>query len=86
MQPLHPGLMFRALPKVGPLRPFAFHVPTSEAERLFRYFFAQTTFKYCELLGEQTATGVPPPLPNTDFDTGKLTAPGEYAKIDEFYT
>ena len=78
--------LFRALPKVGPLRPFAFHVPTPEAEKLFRYSFAQTRLRYCELLGEQTAAGIPPPLPNTDFDTGKLTAPGEYEKTDETYT
>ena len=78
--------MFRALPKVGPLRPFAFHVPTPEAERLFRYSFTQARVKYCELLGDQTATGAPPPLPDTDFDTGKPTAPGEYEKTDETYT
>ncbi len=78
--------LFRVLPKVGPLRPFAFHVPTPAAEKLFRYSFKQTREKYCELLGDQTTTGTPPPLPNTDFDTGKPTAVGEYTKTDETYT
>lgn len=78
--------LFRLLPKVGPLRPFAFHVPTPEAERLFRESFGQVRRRYCGLLAEQTATGAPPPLADTDFDTGRPTAPGEYELTDEAYT
>ncbi|MBC7447193.1 MAG: zinc dependent phospholipase C family protein, partial [Hymenobacteraceae bacterium] len=78
--------IFRVLPKIGPLQPFAFHVPTPEATKLFQASFAQTRVRYCALLGEQTTGGSPPPLPNTNFDTGRPTAPGEYAHTDETYT
>ncbi len=78
--------IFRVLPKIGPLRPFAFHVPTPEAEKFFRQSFAQTRTSYCELLADQTRTGTPPPLPNTSFDTGKATVAGKYALADETYT
>jgi Zinc dependent phospholipase C len=77
--------VFRVLPKIGPLRPFAFKVPTPEAQQLFRASFAQTRARYCALLAEQTATGTPPALRNTDFDTGKPTAAGEYTLTDKTY-
>ncbi len=77
--------IFRVLPKLGPLQPFAFKVPTPEAEKLFRASFSQTRARYCDLLTEQTRPAAPP-LPNTGFDTGKPTAPGEYALTDETYT
>lgn len=76
--------IFKVLPKIGPLRPFAFRVPTPEAAALFRASFAQTRARYCELLTEQSRA-TPPALANTDFDTGKPTAPGEYKLTDETY-
>jgi Zinc dependent phospholipase C len=77
--------IFRVLPKVGPLRPFAFHVPTPEAEKLFRASFAQVRREYCSLIEQQTAEKAPDLL-DTDFDTGKPTVPGEYGLTDETYT
>ncbi|OON68743.1 zinc dependent phospholipase C family protein [Hymenobacter sp. CRA2] len=77
----------KVLPKIGPLRPFAFKVPTPEAQQLFRQSFADVIVKYCDLLGsvQQAAAGTPPALPNFDFDTGKPTKVGEYALADETY-
>lgn len=76
--------VFRVLPKIGPLRPFAFRVPTPEAQKLFLASFRQTRTRYCELLGRQSGEHAPP-LPDTDFDTGKPTAPGEYKLTDATY-
>lgn len=76
--------VFRVLPKIGPLRPFAFKVPTPEAQKLFLTSFRQTRVRYCELLARQSGEHAPP-LPDTVFDTGRPTAPGEYRLTDATY-
>ncbi|SET72982.1 zinc dependent phospholipase C family protein [Hymenobacter actinosclerus] len=90
----HPGFgarvlsyFIRVLPKIGPLKPFAFTVPTPEGEELFKNSFRQALKDYCGLLGKQPhdSLAAVPPLPNRDFDTGKATAPGEYALTDKTY-
>ncbi|WP_019947941.1 zinc dependent phospholipase C family protein [Hymenobacter aerophilus] len=90
----HPGFgarvlsyFIRVLPKIGPLKPFAFKVPTPKGEELFKASFRQALKDYCGLLKQQPRDSVAavPPLPNRDFDTGKPTAPGEYALTDETY-
>lgn len=77
----------RVLPKIGPLRPFAFHLPTPEAQQIFRGSFRQVMSRYCVALAQEptdtTRTG--PTLANTDFDTGHNTKAGEYALADETY-
>jgi len=85
-----PGLMarflaflYRLLPKVGPLRPLEFKAPTKEAEALFLESFTGTRERYkaaLDALGRGRLD-----LPNTDFDTGKPTAHGEYSLADETY-
>ncbi|ALD21494.1 zinc dependent phospholipase C family protein [Hymenobacter sp. DG25A] len=77
--------LVRVLPKVGPLKPFAFKLPTPEAQKLFRSSFHQVIGTYCGLLNKQgylTAAA----LPNTDFDTGHITRTGEYPLADETYS
>lgn len=90
----HPGTgarvlsyFVRVLPKIGPLRPFAFELPTSEAQKLFRASFQDVQQKYCGLLEQEPldTAAVAPRLPNADFDTGKPTKLGEYALTDETY-
>lgn len=90
----HPGFgarmlsyFVRVMPKIGPLKPFAFTVPTPAAEQLFRASFRQALKDYCGLLRQQphdTLAAVPP-LPNRDFDTGKATHADEYALTDKTY-
>lgn len=78
----------RVLPKIGPLRPFAFKLPTPEAQELFKASFKNVMSGYCRFVeGEPSDTTKPgtQPLPNTDFDTGKPTKVGEYELTDETY-
>lgn len=86
----HPGpgatvlaFIVRILPKVGPLKVLAFKPPTPEAEKLFETSFIRTQDEYTNLLKLQKSAQLQ--LPNRDFDTGKLTAPGEYPLADETF-
>jgi hypothetical protein len=77
------ALLYRLLPKVGPLRPLEFKAPTKEAEALFLESFKSTRERYgaaLDALGRGRLD-----LPNTDFDTGKPTTRGEYKMADDTY-
>jgi len=73
------------LPKVGPLKPFAFRPPTPEALKFFRASFATVLKTYCGLLSQQGPQPPAPALANQDFDTGSNTHFGEYALADKTY-
>ena len=77
----------RILPKIGPLKPFAFKVPTPEAGKLFRASFRKTMAAYCADIARQPADSAAAPLKlaNADFDTGHPTKAGEYKLADETY-
>jgi hypothetical protein len=75
--------IYRLLPKVGPLRPLEFKAPTREAEALFLESFTGARERYGSALDTLARGGLD--LPNTDFDTGKPTAHGEYALADDTY-
>ena len=77
----------RVLPKIGPLQPFAFKLPTPEAQQLFRSSFRQVMASYCADVARQPAdtTAAPLALVNVDFDTGHPTRAGEYPLADETY-
>jgi hypothetical protein len=77
----------RVLPKIGPLKPFAFKLPTPEAQTLFRASFRTVMTNYCAQVARQPADSAAAPLTlvNTDFDTGHTTKAGEYALADETY-
>ena len=77
------NLLYRLLPKIGPLRPLKFKAPTPEAEALFLASFKDTRQRYQATLrdlGERRLN-----LANTNFDTGKPSAHGDYALADETY-
>jgi hypothetical protein len=85
-----PGLLARflaflakLLPKIGPLRGLQFKAPTAEAEKLFLESFKGTRDRYAAALDALARGRLD--LPNTDFDTGKPSAHGEYALADETY-
>jgi hypothetical protein len=77
------AFLYRLLPKIGPLRPLEFKAPTREAEALFLESFTHTRERFraaLEALGRGRLD-----LPNTDFDTGRPSALGEYSLADETY-
>jgi len=77
------AFLYKLLPKVGPLRPLQFKAPTKEAEALFLESFKGTRERFREALDALGRGRLD--LPNTDFDTGKPSAHGEYTLADETY-
>ena len=77
----------RVLPKIGPLKPFAFKLPTPEAQTFFKASFRTVMAAYCADVARQPAdtAAAPLTLANTDFDTGHPTRAGEYPLADETY-
>jgi len=76
-------VLYRLLPKIGPLRPLKFKAPTPEAEALFLASFKDTRQRYQTALravGERRLN-----LANTNFDIGKPSAHGGYGLADETY-
>ncbi|HWF86843.1 MAG TPA: zinc dependent phospholipase C family protein [Vicinamibacterales bacterium] len=78
------AIVYRLLPKIGPLRPLSFKAPTPEAERLFTESLKSTRARYAQALAEVTPRGAFA-LPNTDFDTGQPSGYGEYSLADDTY-
>jgi hypothetical protein len=66
------------------LQPFAFKLPTPEAQEVFKKSVRVVMHEYCSM-AQQEQSGKAHPLPNADFDTGKPTLAGEYALADETY-
>jgi len=77
------AFLYRLVPKIGPLKPLSFKTPTPEAERLFAESFKDTRARFGSSLDEVGRGRLD--LPNTDFDTGKPSAHGEYALADDTY-
>jgi hypothetical protein len=80
-KPLSPAddflaFLFRIIPKIGPLKVLELKTPTPETERLFEAGFNAALDRYRQYLA-QIAAG-DPDLPNKNFDTGSVSAPGEY--------
>jgi Zinc dependent phospholipase C len=74
------SFVYRLLPKIGPLRPLSFKVPTPEAERLFLDSVDRARARFRTALQELRAGHLT--LANVDLDTGKPSAPGEYELAD----
>ncbi len=74
------GWLYAIIPKIGPLRPFSFTVPTPEAEKLFLDSLTRTRARYRAELDAVRAGRLH--LANIDLDTGKPSAPGEYPLAD----
>lgn len=79
------AFIIQILPKIGPLRSLRFKDPGPEGEKLFiksfdtcvaHYGIALNILKYKDHID----------LPDIDFDTGKITAPGEYGLADQTYS
>jgi len=75
------AFLIRILPKVGPLKVLELKTPTPATEKLFEASFNATMDHYRQLLN-QAGIGQPD-LPNENFDTGEIMAPGKYQLADE---
>ncbi len=71
------------MPKIGPFKALDFKIPTQQTEDLYVASVNHTLDNYRSLLADVEANNLA--LPNTDFDTGKLTQAGEYALGDATY-
>lgn len=75
------------LPKIGPLKPFAFEVPSAADEARFRASYRDALVRYRTLALRQhiDTTAAPAYLPNTNLDTGRPTHPTDYILADQTY-
>ena len=77
------SFIIRVIPKVGPLRVLKFKAPGPVAEKLFIQSFDTVLVHYTMALKNCRSGKIN--FPNIDFDTGNLTAPGEYPLADKNY-
>jgi hypothetical protein len=75
------ALLYKILPKFGPLRVLQLKTPTPQTEHMFEASFNDAFDLYKALL-QQVSSGHSD-LPNKNFDTGTVTPPGEYFMNDE---
>ena len=78
------GFLYKLLPKIGPLRPLAFKVPTPEAEKLFLDSLDRTREQFGAELRTLRQTGRIQ-LANLNLDTGKPERRGEYRLADQTF-
>lgn len=72
------------LPKIGPLKTYAFKLPGSAGEQQFRRSYRAVLASYCALVRPLAAdTAAVPRLPNTNLDTGRPSRPTAYSLADE---
>ena len=76
------------LPKVGPLRTYAFRIPSADDAARFHKSYREALARYCTLVNEQSVdTAVAAtPLPNLNLDLGRPTRPTEYVLADLTYS
>jgi hypothetical protein len=75
--------LLRYLPKVGPLKSLGFNNPTPQTEDLYIKSIDKSTDQYRVFLEEVRTRKLV--LPNSDLDSGEVTAAGEYSLADESY-
>jgi len=78
------AVVFRIVPRVGPLRALSFKRLTPETEKMYMASFNSTIDRYRELLSEQNAGRLK--LPNDNLDVGTFTAAGQYKLTDAVYS
>jgi hypothetical protein len=77
------AFFLKIVPKVGPFKAVDFRIPTQQTEDMYIASVDHTLDNYKNLLGEVRTKALT--LPNTDFDTGRMTRAGEYALTDKTY-
>jgi hypothetical protein len=73
----------KIMPKVGPLKALKFKDPGPDGEKLFIASFDTVLVRYATALHTLHSRNIT--LPDIDFDTGNITAPGEYGLADKTY-
>jgi hypothetical protein len=77
------AFFLKFVPKRGPFKALDFKIPTRKTEDLYIASVNRTLDNYRALLVEVRKRDLR--LPNTDFDTGRMTHAGEYKLSDEAY-
>jgi hypothetical protein len=77
------AFFLKFVPKIGPFKALDIKVPTQKTEDLYIASVDKTIEDYTRLVHQ--AAGEHLQLPNTDFDTGHDTLPGEYKLTDDTY-
>ena len=77
------AFFLKFVPKVGPFKALDFKIPTQKTEDLYIASVNHTLDNYRDLLAEAGTKKLR--LPNTDFDTGRMTHAGEYVLTDQSY-
>jgi len=77
------AFFLKFVPKIGPFKALDFKIPTQKTEDLYIASVNHTLDNYKTLLAETKNKKLT--LPNTDFDTGKMTHAGEYVLTDKSY-
>ena len=77
------GVLYRILPKIGPLRPLAFKAPTPEAAELFAKSFRDATARFRAEVNDLKDRKFE--IRNANFDTGQPSRFGDYSLADETY-
>jgi len=77
------AFFLKFVPKIGPFKAVDFKIPTHKTEDLYIASVNRTLENYQALLLEVRKRNLQ--LPNTDFDTGRITHAGEYALTDKSY-
>jgi Zinc dependent phospholipase C len=78
------AFILRIVPKIGPASALQFKVPSTKTEDIYIKSVNSTADKYVSLLHE--VRDDTPHFPDTDFDTGRKTAPAEYPLADLTYS
>ena len=74
------------LPKIGPLKTYAFKLPDAAGEAKFRASYRAAIARFSTLARQQPAdTARSLHLPDTNLDTGQPTRPNAYALADQTY-
>jgi hypothetical protein len=79
------AFIIQILPKIGPLKPLKFKDPGPEGEKFFIRSF-DTTLVYYGIALKKLQYKNHIDLADIDFDTGKITTPGEYGLADKTYS
>jgi Zinc dependent phospholipase C len=75
------ALLYKILPKFGPLKVLQLKTPTPQTERMFEASFNDAFDRYRQMIQETRAGDLD--LPNRNFDTGTATPAGEYFMNDD---
>jgi Zinc dependent phospholipase C len=75
------AVLYKLLPKFGPLKVLQFKTPTPQTEQMFEASFNATLHRYRHLLEDERDGRLQ--LVNDNFDLGEVTGPGRYGLNDD---